>query len=245
MTLAWAALGLVVGAFLDLAIRGLTAARPDTADVLCPLCAMPKVDRRLFPVLGALLAGTCPKCGRRRWPALLAIEAGTAAAFAAIAWRFPLGLSLLVFSLYTGILVIVFVVDLRHRLILNVLTYPSMLLALVAAGFLFGSGFADGIARALLGGLFGGGLFFGLYLLAILVYRRDDALGLGDVKLALLIGLMTGWPGAMAAIVLGSFLGAIIGLGLMLRARSGRATMPYGTALALGALVSILWHPPS
>jgi len=245
LALIWAALGLVVGAFLDWAIRALTAARVDASDPRCPVCDAPRLDRCLLPVAGALLAGACPKCGRRRWPGSLAIEAATAATYAGLAWRFPPGLALLVFSLYAAILIVVFLVDLRHRLILNVVTYPSMLFALAMAGFLLGPSFASGVGYALLGGLFGGGLFFGLYFLAILIYRRDDALGLGDVKLALLIGLMIGWPGAVVAILLGSFFGAVIGLGLMVRARSSRATMPYGTALALGSVASILWHPPA
>ena len=245
MALVWAAVGLVVGGFLDLAIRALTAARANPLDALCPACDLPRFDRRLLPVVGALWAGACPNCGRRHWLGSVAIAVASAGTFAALVWRFPPVLALLVFSLFSCILISVCVVDLRHRLILNVVTYPSMLFALAMAGFLLGPSFADGLGRALLGGFFGGGLFFGLYLLAILIYRRDDALGLGDVKLALLIGLMVGWPGAMAAILLGSLFGAIIGVALMVRTRSSRATMPYGTALALGSIVSVLWHPPA
>jgi leader peptidase (prepilin peptidase)/N-methyltransferase len=79
-----------------------------------------------------------------------------------------------------------------------------------------------------------------LYLLAIVIYRRDDALGMGDVKLAFLVGLMAVWPRALTAILFATMVGAVFGLILMLRARSGRATMPYGTALALGAFASFL-----
>jgi prepilin signal peptidase PulO-like enzyme (type II secretory pathway) len=245
LLLIWAALGLVVGVCLDLLIRWLVMRREDTRGLHCSVCETPRLDRRLLPIFGPFLVDSCPSCGRRRWRVPIAIHMSTAAAFAALAWRLPLDVSLVIFSLYAGILLIVFVTDLQHRLILNAVTYPAMLVAAVLAALLFDPGLAGGVWRALLGALFAGGLFFLLYVLAVILYRRDDALCLGDVKLAALIGLMTGWPGAMAAILLGTFLGALIGLGVMVRARSGRATMPYGTALTLGALLSILWHPPS
>ena len=244
MPLIWATLGLAVGAGVDLLVRAIAMAREDTRDARCPVCESAVIDRRLLPLFGPLQVRRCAKCGGQPGRLPFAMQVAMAAAFGLLAFRWPLGLSLGAYSLYAAILAVFFVFDLRHRLIPDVVSYPAMLLAIVISGLVL-QGFPGGLGSSLLGGLFGGGLFFALFLLAAVLYRKDDALGMGDVKLAFLIGLMAAWPRAGAAILLGTMLGAIIGLGIMMRAKSGRATMPYGTALALGTLASFVWPWPS
>ncbi len=238
----WLVLGLTAGAALDLLIRSLIKRR-DLIQTRCS-CDAPRIDLRVVPLWGALARAHCPQCSKRLGVRLLVLEIATAAVFAALAWRFPINFALVVYSGYALVLALVFVVDLEHRLIFNSVTYPCMLLSLLVGGFLYGRSFTGGLQNSLAGGLFAGGLFLALYVLAALLYRRDDALGFGDVKLALLIGLMVGWPNAVAAMLLGSVAGGVIGVFLMVRRRSGRATMPYGTALGIGAIISILWLQP-
>ena len=96
----------------------------------------------------------------------------------------------------------------------------------------------------MLGGLFYGGLFMGMYVLAMAIYRQVGALGFGDVKLALLIGLITGLQGAIIAALIGTLIGALLAVWLMVFGRtSSKAAMPYGPALSLGAVVTIIWSP--
>lgn len=239
MLVIWAGVGLLagtaLGALATVAVRG-------EGQGFCVVCGHFRCDARLIPLAGILLARPCPKCGRSLVVASAVIQLGTAASFAAMAARFASDVSLLVVSAYAAVLVVISVVDYWRRLIPNVVTYPSMLLA-VGLSLTVPAG-SHTLGSTLFGGAFGGGLFLALYFLAVLLYHRDDALGMGDVKLALLIGLMFGWPRIVATILLGSLLGVLVGVVYMVRARSSRVTMPYGTALALGALGAIFWFGP-
>jgi leader peptidase (prepilin peptidase)/N-methyltransferase len=76
--------------------------------------------------------------------------------------------------------------------------------------------------------------------IGLLLYRRADVFGLGDVKLAVFIGVVSGFPTALRALVLGVVVGGVLGLGVAVVRRSTRSTMPYGPALAIGAYLTWL-----
>ena len=128
------------------------------------------------------------------------------------------------------------VTDLRARLIPNALTYPATAFALAASPLPGGIGWAP----ALLGTLAAGGLAMLIFLAGALLYRRADVFGLGDVKLALFIGAVAGFPRALTALMAGIAVGGLLGLLVLLRSRSSRETMPYGPALAIGAYLTLL-----
>ncbi len=132
------------------------------------------------------------------------------------------------------------VIDVRHRIIPNRLTYPALLLApaLVLLAWLLGDA-ADPV-RGVVGLLLYGGIMF----LVALVSR---GMGMGDVKLAALIGLVLGAFGlryvgvaAGAAIVLGG-LGGLVALAM---GKSRKSAIPFGPYLAAGAVVAGLWGEP-
>lgn len=202
----------------------------------CPKCAA-TVGLRPLIVGWARQAGRCPACGgklRETWPL---VEAATATAFATIAWRFGWGWPLALYTAFAALLVLISFIDLRHRLILDVLTVPSILAALVVGYFTLG------LPRTLLGGLLDGGFYLALFVLALVIYRSGGALGFGDVKLALLIGLVVGTPAALGAALYGAIVGALVALALLAAGRSRTDAMPYGPSLAIGALVTILLDP--
>jgi leader peptidase (prepilin peptidase)/N-methyltransferase len=150
-----------------------------------------------------------------------------------LAWRSfgedPLALAILWF--YAAFLLAVLVIDLEQRRVLNVMLLPGAILAL---GFSLLPG-TPSLGHALLGGLIG----FGFFLLIALVGR--GAMGAGDVKLAGLIGMMTGFPNVISALVIGIVFGGIAALALLISRRATRkSTMAYAPYLALGALLT-LW----
>lgn len=130
--------------------------------------------------------------------------------------------------LYTALLLQITLIDFHYRLVLNALSYPGAVLAII--GSLFWSGI--GLGSALLGGAVALAAF-----LAIEIVGRG-AMGRGDTKLAGLIGLMRGFPGSIAALIVGVFAGGIMAAGLLLTGKGRTHTFAYGPALAIGAVVS-------
>ncbi len=155
------------------------------------------------------------------------------AAFAAGWQRFRAEpLTLAVFCLFVWFLLTVAVIDFEHRLVLNVMVGPAAVVAL-ALSFLPG---APEPLYALLGGAAG----FGLFLLISLLTR--GTLGAGDVKLAGVIGLMTGFPAVFMALLWGIIFGGVGALALMALGRAGRKTyIAYAPYLCLGAIIA-LWR---
>jgi len=143
---------------------------------------------------------------------------------------------LLVSWCYAWFLVTVLVIDLETRRVLNVMVGPAAVFA-VAAGLWLGE---PSLPSILGGGLAAFLLFFGLFLLGRVMYGRG-ALGFGDVKLAGVIGLMTGYPGVLPALTAGALLGAAAAIFLIVTRRASlRATTAYAPYLAIGAMLA-LW----
>ena len=70
--------------------------------------------------------------------------------------------------------------------------------------------------------------------------RNVAGMGMGDVKLAAMLGAFLGWKGVFLTILLGSLLGSVLGLALLARRRAtGRTALPFGTFLAVAAFLSL------
>jgi leader peptidase (prepilin peptidase)/N-methyltransferase len=141
-------------------------------------------------------------------------------------------------SVYVAVLILVTVTDLEQRIIPNRVILPAILFALVAGFFVSWMTWR----AALLGGAVGLVFFSVAYGLAALVYPGKIGLGMGDVTLATFIGLATGFPSAIVAVVLGVLLGGFVSVLLLLTRRATLQTaIPYGPFLVLGGLVALLW----
>jgi leader peptidase (prepilin peptidase)/N-methyltransferase len=140
---------------------------------------------------------------------------------------------------YACLFIIIFVIDLEQGLILNKVVYPGMVVALLLALLPrpeLTIVMKPGIASAALGGAIG----FVVFLVIALASR--GGMGWGDVKLAALIGLATGFPLVLVAIIMGAILGGIVAVALMLaKKRNRREAIPFGPFLALAAMVTLLW----
>lgn len=126
------------------------------------------------------------------------------------------------------------IIDLKYRLVLNVMTYPAL------GAVLVGRFLADADMMRL---LLGGGLAFGVFYLT--AYLKPGQLGGGDIKLALLIGLLFGFPQILWALLLATGTGAIIAIGLWAWQHSWKMTMPYAPFLCFGAILAMLYNPLS
>jgi prepilin signal peptidase PulO-like enzyme (type II secretory pathway) len=119
-------------------------------------------------------------------------------------------------------------------------TVPAILFAVLAGFFTPGMKWWSA--------LIGGGIGFAFFYIAALVGNAlfgSGALGEGDVKLAAFVGLITGFPLIVGALILTILLGAAVSLILLItRVRSLRDPIPYGPFLIVGAMVTLLWGYP-
>lgn len=188
----------------------------------------------------ARLEGLDP--GNRRWqrfgpPVLSAIV------FAVYAFVIPYWPLLVVRSVFALVLVQVIFFDFEHRLILDRVMFPSMALALlVSLSPLIGSNVHLWQQQWWVGPAMGlaAGLLFLVLALAGAALFKAEALGFGDVKLALFMGLLLGWPYTFTAIFYGVFLAGVVSIGVILWRRSLKGTIAYGPYLAAGTLIVLL-----
>ena len=132
--------------------------------------------------------------------------------------------------LYSLILAAIFIIDLKRRLILDIVTYPAMVLTLLVA-ILGGD-----IIGTLIGGIIGFGFYFGLSLI------MRNRIGIGDIKLGALIGLMVGYPVVVIAIVLAWVIGGIASvLILTVKHKEIKGDIPFGPFMATAAIITLLW----
>jgi leader peptidase (prepilin peptidase)/N-methyltransferase len=168
-----------------------------------------------------------------------AVEVVTALIFVVTYLTYGLTLLSLVRVLFACALIVLFVTDLRHKILPNVITLPGIIVGFVSSFFL-----PPGWISSLIGLVVGGG-----FLLAIAeAYHRirgQEGLGMGDVKLLAMIGAFLGWKLVLLTLVFASFTGSLAG-GLMIA--TGRGTMkyelPFGTFLAVGAVLAATWGDP-
>jgi leader peptidase (prepilin peptidase)/N-methyltransferase len=229
--------GLVAGSFLNVVIARL----PDRRSLVrprsqCPGCGAPIRPYDNVPVLSwFLLRGRCRSCGERissRYPLVEALTAGLCALVIVARgtdWDAWLGIAMVL------MLVPVTFIDVDHRIIPNRILLPGAAVALA----ILAAGQPGRLPEHLIAAAAAGGFL----LLAVLAYPRG--MGMGDVKLAGVLGLYLGRsvaPAMLAALLAGT----LVGVGIMASkgAYAGRKTaVPFGPFLALGALVGLFAGP--
>jgi leader peptidase (prepilin peptidase) / N-methyltransferase len=155
-----------------------------------------------------------------------------ASALVFAAFGFELGATwlLLLHSIFGLILVQVFFFDLEHRLILDRVSFPAMGLALAVS--IFNHPWWAGLATGL-----GAGFLFALIAVIGALIFKAEAMGFGDVKLAVFLGLLLGWPYTVTALFYGVFLAGVVSIVYVIWKRSLKGTIAYGPYLAVGALI--------
>jgi leader peptidase (prepilin peptidase) / N-methyltransferase len=203
------------------------------------------LSHAVIAVLSAIVGAACGwvvRWGSVRLAKLEGLQSGSrgwqvwgppiAAALVFGAFAYELGPSwlLLLHCVFGLVLVQVIFFDLEHRLILDRVIFPAMGLALAVSIFYhpWWAGLATGI---------GAGVLFALIALIGALIFKAEAMGFGDVKLAVFIGLLLGWPYTVTALFYGVFLAGLVSIGYVIWKRSMRGTIAYGPYLAVGALI--------
>ena len=231
-------LGLAIGSFLNVVIhrlpRGESLVSPGSR---CPACGYALRAADNIPVVSYLmLLGRCLQCRARISARYPLVELATGALFVLHYFVFGWTALLAVRLLFAAAMVALFFIDLEHRLLPDRITLPGIAAGLVASLFL-----PPGIRDALIGTLAGGGVLWAIGE-AYYRYSGEEGMGGGDVKMLAMIGAFLGWQLVLVTLVFSSIAGAVTGLILLASRRGGlKYALPYGTFLALAALVSSLY----
>lgn len=241
-------LGLIIGSFLNAVIYRLHSGQ-SIFDIhsRCPHCRHELAARDLIPLLSfVLLRGKCRYCQKPiSWQYPL-VELATGISFVLVYSPPPFlphppqaeggieggGLFELLFKLlFVCFLIIIFVYDLKHYLILDKVVFPAAVLALVYQIW------QGNLLSAVLGLVFLAGFFAFLYFIS-----RGRWIGAGDVKLGVFLGLLVPWPETLVLFFLAYFIGAAFALLLVALGRKTLADrLPFGTFLTLAAFIAMLY----
>ncbi len=228
-------LGLVVGSFLNVVIHRVPRRRSVVWPAShCPHCGEPILPRDNVPLLSYLLlrgrCRNCKGCISARYPA---VEAATGILYGAAAHEFGASQALLPALVLISALIALAVIDLEHRLLPNAIVGPAALAGLALSILADPADWwtyplsAVAVAVALFG----------------LALARPGGMGMGDVKMGGMLGAFLG-PYAALAVFLGALFGAVTGGLLMASGKVGRrSALPFGSFMALGALLSLFAGP--
>lgn len=249
LTVIFTLAGVAIGSFLNVCIDRL----PLRKSIIhprsyCDSCKQQLALLDLIPIISYLcLRGRCRYC-RARIPARsLLVEVASGVLFFLSYWRFGLSVEFAITAIYCSLFLVIIFIDWEHKLILNRVTYPAAVFALIILavdsllsepGILSNIGFLPEVS--ILSGILGGAIGFFFFLIVFLISPKG--MGMGDIKLAGLIGIITGFPLVIAALLIGIFVGGLVAIVLLaLRIKGRKDAIPYGSFLALGPIAVLLW----
>ncbi len=207
----------------------------------CPACTHPISTLQNIPIASyAVLGGKCAACGTRINPRYPLVEALSGLASAYAAWHFGFGLASVAAMLFLWCMIALSFIDFDTQLLPDSITLP-----LVWAGLLLNlAGTYTDLASAVIGATAG-------YLSLWSVYwgfkfaTGKEGMGFGDFKLLAAVGAWLGWQMLPFVVLASSFVGAVIGILLMLIAKRGRnVPIPFGPYLAVAGAVALFWGKP-
>ncbi|MFA6466243.1 MAG: prepilin peptidase [Patescibacteria group bacterium] len=239
--------GLFIGSFLNVVILRLHRAESFIKGTSkCLFCRHRLYPKDLIPLFSYIfLKGHCRYCQKKFSRQYPLVEFFTGLAFVLIFGKvipnFDLTtvtalqfLHLLDWWAIVSFLIIIFVYDFKYYLILDKVVLPGIVLAILANLFL---GFS--ILNLLLAILVGGGFF-----LLQFVISKGRWIGGGDIRLGAFMGAILGWPQVLTALFLSYILGSFISIFLLLGKRKDWGDkIPFGTFLAIGTFLTMLWGP--
>ncbi len=229
-------IGVLVGGLINVLADDLPAReRPRIPH--CPRCGYVYRPTRWLALSRRLLGGKCPECELRTRNRAIIVEIGTGLLFAVLPLFIDPVVDLVIYTAYVGVLILVIVIDIEHRLILNSVTRVATICALIASVPLTDNNPLLAVTGAVAGFLF----FLILFFLGQRLFG-PGALGFGDVTLSMTMGAMLGLQRVFFALILGIFLAGLWSIATLISGRLKlRGYFAYGPFLAIGGIVMIIW----
>jgi len=251
LTAIFALLGVAVGSFLNVCSDRLPLGKSlVTPPSHCDACHHRLSPKELVPVFSYLwLRGRCRFCQAPIPRRILWVEISCGFLFAFNYWYYGLGFEFAVITFYCCLFLVLMVIDLEHKLILNKIVYPAVVVAVIISFFQPPLGvinvplpwptIASGVS-GMVSSVIGGATGFILLLIPAIIY--PVGIGWGDVKMAALIGLVTGFPLVFVALFTGIVCGGLVaGLLLLLKMKGRREAIPFAPFLSVATIVTLLW----
>lgn len=234
--------GLLVGSFINAVVYRLhTGESPFRGRSHCARCKRTLEAQDLVPIFSFMfLKGRCRYCKKKISWQYPIVEFVTAVLFALTYWRMAqlytdaatVAAHTVVYAVFIVFLIIIFVYDLKHYLILDVVIVPAAIFAFIANVALGEVWWKMLAAGALIAGFFAVQYFV----------SGGRWIGGGDIRLGALMGFMLSSPLAFVALFLAYIIGGIVGVGLIL---AGKKTMgskvPFGTFLTVSSYIALLY----
>ncbi|KAF0190751.1 MAG: leader peptidase (prepilin peptidase) / N-methyltransferase [Gammaproteobacteria bacterium] len=204
----------------------------------CPQCGHPISAIENIPVLSYLvLRGRCKQCQTRISARYPTIELLTGLMFAVVAWHFGFSWAAGAVLLLTAGLICLTFIDIDHQLLPDNITLPLLWLGILVN---LGGLFTDS-ASSIVGAVAGYGSLWLVYIVFKLVTGKEG-MGFGDFKLLAALGAWLGWQALPVVIFLSAFVGAAIGIAMVVvRGRDRNIPIPFGPYLAAAGWIAMLW----
>jgi leader peptidase (prepilin peptidase)/N-methyltransferase len=239
------AIGAVIGSFLNVVIHRY----PREESIVfpashCPSCNAPIRAYDNIPLLSyAILGGRCRSCSALISPRYPLVELANALFYLAIFVRVGPTIAFIPIAALASMTIVLIFIDAEVHLLPNVITYPG-----VAIGFAIGLlhpsdtlNVSESLIDSVAGAVVGGGFLLAVALAYKLV-RRIEGMGLGDVKMMAMVGAALGWQAVLEVMLVGSVVGALIGVPIALRTEKRmRYELPFGVFLGYGTLIVLFF----
>lgn len=234
--------GALIGSFLNVCIHRL----PRRESIVWPASHCPACMRAIawydnLPLISyAWLRGKCRTCRVAISPRYPVVEAANALGYSALFWHFGVTAEAFVYAALYSALIVITGTDLSDLIIPNAITFPGIVIGVISASVVL----PLGLVNSLLGVLIGGGVLWFLWWVSPFIFKKQG-MGQGDIKLMAMVGAFLGWKPALLAIMVGSFVGSVIGVGLMVFKVIRRGEyLPFGPFLALGSVIALFYYEP-
>jgi len=233
LTIIFFIFGAVFGSFLNVIIyrlpRGESIIYPASH---CPVCGAKILPRDNIPILSyIILKRRCRNCGAKILPIYIIVESITALIFTFGFLYYGLSFSLLEFLTFCLILIPIAFIDWNTMLIPDSLSIGGTIVGLIF------SIFGGKIVQSLMGGIISGGILLIFAIIGRWIFHKE-AMGFGDVKMAVMLGVFVGWQEFIILLVIASFIGAIYGLIMEIRGKIEDSKIPFAPFLAIGGIIA-------
>ena len=231
-------IGLVIGSFSNVCIyrlpRNESLIRPGSH---CPQCNTPIKYYDNIPIISYLiLKGKCRYCDKKIPIKYPLVELLTGIIYLALYLFYGFQPITFIYMVLCSVLIIITFIDLKERIIPDVLSIPFIIVGFLTSFFLRNLTPVESI----LGILAGGGSLLIIAFVGAYLFKKE-AMGGGDVKLAAMIGAFLGWQLTLLSLFLGFFLGSLVGIAVLIKNKRQSDIVPFGPFIAMGTIIAIFW----